>query len=320
MNKTLFLLTLLLISYNLTAQTELVTYKSVAEKFENFYNTEKYDSIFGLFSSEMQNFLPLLKTSTVLGSIKTSAGKMTRREFIKYQDSYAVYKTNFERGLMTVNLSIDNKSKINGLFFKPFVDESLPKIERNITKMELPFTDEWFVFWGGDSKELNYHVESQAQKNAFDFVIKDKEGKSYKTDGQKNEDYYAFGKEISSPCDAEVMQAVDGVKDNKPGELNPIYLTGNSIILKTEKNEFILLAHFKQGSVKVKQGDKVKQGQFLGLCGNSGNSSEAHLHFHMQNVENMNIATGVKCYFEKIFVNGLPKSDYSPIRSEHVKN
>ena len=176
------------------------------------------------------------------------------------------------------------------------------------------------MFWGGDTKELNYHVESPAQKNAFDFVIKDDASKSFKTDGQKNEDYYAFGREIFSPCDAEVMQSVDGVKDNRPGELNPIYLPGNSVILKTEKNEFMLLAHFKQGSVKVMQGDKVKQGQMLGLCGNSGNSSEPHLHFHIQNVENMNVATGVKCYFEKIFVNGISKPDYSPIKSERVRN
>jgi murein DD-endopeptidase MepM/ murein hydrolase activator NlpD len=320
MKKCLFLITLSLILNNLTAQTELGTYKAVAGRFENFYNAERYDSIFSLFSSEMKGFLPEAKTATVLGSIKTSAGKITRREFLKYQDSYAVYKTKFERGIMTVNISIDNNEKINGLYFKPFTEENLPKLERNSTKLILPFKDEWFVFWGGDTKELNYHVESAAQKNAFDFVIKDEAGKSFKTDGQKNEDYYVFGREIISPCDAEVMQAVDGVKDNKPGELNPIYLPGNSVILKTEKNEFMLLAHFKQGSVKVRQGDKIKQGQLLGLCGNSGNSSEPHLHFHIQNVENMNIATGVKCYFDKINVNGQVKTDYSPIKNDRIKN
>ena len=69
--------------------------------------------------------------------------------------------------------------------------------------MILPFNGEWYVFWGGDIRELNYHVDNQAQKNAFDFIIRDKDGKSFKTDGLKNEDYYAFGKEIISPCDGE---------------------------------------------------------------------------------------------------------------------
>jgi murein DD-endopeptidase MepM/ murein hydrolase activator NlpD len=58
----------------------------------------------------------------------------------------------------------------------------------------------------------------------------------------------------------------------------------------------------------------------LGLCGNSGNSSEPHLHFHIQNVENMNIATGAKAYFEEILVNGTLIKEYSPIKSEKVKN
>ena len=64
----------------------------------------------------------------------------------------------------------------------------------------------------------------------------------------------------------------------------------------------------------------VKQGDLLGLCGNSGNSSEPHLHFHIQNVEDMNEATGAKAYFKKILVDGKIKKDYSPVRNEKVRN
>jgi len=83
---------------------------------------------------------------------------------------------------------------------------------------------------------------------------------------------------------------------------------------------FLFFAHFKQNSIRVKQGQIIKQGELLGLCGNSGNSSEPHLHFHLQEVENMNIATEVKCYFEEIYVNGELKKDYSPIQNEKIKN
>lgn len=130
---------------------------------------------------------------------------------------------------------------------------------------------------------MNYHVENRAQKNAFDFVITDKDGKSYKTDGKDNEDYYAFGKELIAPYDGEIVLSVDGVEDNIPGELNPIYVPGNTVILKTTNNEYLILAHFKQNTIKVKKGQKVKKREVLGLCGNSGNSSEPHLHFHIQN-------------------------------------
>jgi murein DD-endopeptidase MepM/ murein hydrolase activator NlpD len=269
----------------------------------------------------MKSALPIEKTTDFLKGLKTQAGKIEKREFIKYENgTYASYKTNFERALFSVNISLNKSGKINGLFVKPFKESNLPKLERNKTNLILPFKGEWTVFWGGDTKELNYHVESEAQKNAFDIVITDKNGKSFKTDGKTNEDYYAFGKELIAPCDAEVVLSVDGIKDNIPGELNPIYIPGNTVILKTKNDEFLFFAHFKQNSIVVKQGQKVKQGELLGLCGNSGNSSEAHLHYHIQNIEDMNKATGAKSYFFEIFVNGELKKDYSPIKGEKVKN
>ena len=305
---------------NIFAQTEKAVYKNVADKLESNYNQDNYDDIFNMFSSEMKTALPLDKTKDFFSGLKDKAGKIIKKEFVKYQATYAVYKTNFERAVFSLNISVDDNSKINGLYIKPFEPDNLPKIDRNKTKLVLPFNGAWTVFWGGDTKELNYHVVSKAQKNAFDIVIKDKTGKSYKTDGKTNEDYYAFGKEIFAPCDGIIVLVVDGVKENKPGELNPIYVPGNSVILKTMNNEYLLFAHFKHHSIKVKEGEKVKQERVLGLCGNTGNSSEPHLHFHIQNVEDMNIATGVKCYFDKIIVNGQIKNDYSPIKGDIIQN
>jgi murein DD-endopeptidase MepM/ murein hydrolase activator NlpD len=185
--------------------------------------------------------------------------------------------------------------------------------------MKLPFKGEWSVTWGGDTKEQNYHVESIAQKNAFDFLIYDEKGSTHKGTGEANEDFYAFGKELYAPCDGEVVLVVDGVKDNIPGVLNPIYIPGNTVIIKTANGEFAFFAHFKQHSIVVKQGQKVTTGALLGLCGNSGNSSEAHLHFHLQNVEDMTKATGAKCYFDQLKVNGVLKSDYSPVKGEKIE-
>jgi murein DD-endopeptidase MepM/ murein hydrolase activator NlpD len=302
-------------------QTENETYKEIADKFETNYNAAKNDSIFAMFSPEMQTALPLNKTSDFLNGLRTQAGKITRRSFVKYENgTYARYKTNFERALFAVNISIDNNSKINGLFIKPYTEDNLPKLPRNISRLELPFKGEWTVIWGGDTKELNYHVESVAQKNAFDIVIKDEKGHSYKTDGLANEDYYAFGKELYAPCEGEVVLVVDGIKDNLPGEFNPVYVPGNTVIIKTVNKEYLFFAHFKHHSIQVTEGQKVARGQLLGLCGNSGNSSEPHLHFHIQNVENMNIATGVKCYFDKLMVNNQLKTDYSPVKNDKLSS
>ena len=301
-------------------QAEKLSYKTVADSFELHYNAGNFDAVYAKFSPEMQSGLPIDKTREFLAGLKQQAGKITKRVFIKYDQTYASYKTNFERALFVINISVDNNSKINGLFVKPFKEDNHLVPERNKTPMTLPFKGEWTVVWGGDTKSLNYHVEHEAQKNAFDWVITDDKGKSFKTNGAANKDYYAFGKELFAPCDGEVVLVVDGIKDNVPGIMNPVYVPGNSVIIKTVNSEYLFFAHFKQHTIKVSEGQKVTKGQLLGLCGNSGNSSEPHLHFHIQNVEDMNIATGIKCYFDKIIVNGQAKTDYSPIQKDKISN
>lgn len=300
-------------------QTEMPTYKNVSENFEKFYNSEKYDSIFSMFSKEMQSALPLDKTKEFLTGLNSKAGRIQKREFVKYKSTYAIYKTQFDKTLFAVHISVDNNSKIDGLLVNAFKDESLPKIERNKTKITLPFKDEWTVVWGGDTKELNYHVESNAQKNAFDILITNKNGNSYKTNGKTNQDFYAFGKQLFAPCDGEVVLVIDGVHDNKVGEMNSVDVGGNTVIIKTINNEFVVFCHFKNKTILVKKGQPVKQGQPLGQCGNSGHSSEPHLHFHLQNGIDMNTATGIKCYFDKLNVNGKLMIDYSPIQKDKIK-
>jgi murein DD-endopeptidase MepM/ murein hydrolase activator NlpD len=310
---------ILLFSTTVNAQQEKPAIKLVSAQFEKWYNLGNYDSIFNMFDSNMKTALPQKATTDFLSGIQKNAGKIVTRDFQKYvHGSFASYKTKFEKALLSVNISIDAQSSINGIEVTPFIEEKVSALKRNITHLEFPAKGEWTIIWGGDTKELNYHVESKAQKNAFDILIKGDSNKSYQTNGKTNEDYYAFGKQLNAPCNAEVVLVVDGIKDNIPGEMNPIYVPGNTVILKTSKNEFLFFAHFKQHSIVVKQGQKLQKGQLLGLCGNSGNSSEPHIHFHIQDTENMMTATGIKCYFEKLMVNGFQKTDYSPIQNEKI--
>jgi hypothetical protein len=316
----IFILTILLTN-TVVGQQETTISKTVANQFHKKYNANDYEGIFSMFSKEMKNFMPHNKTLTFLSALNTQAGNIKKRIFIKYpQTNVALYKTTFDRAVVALFISVNTNSKINGLMVKPYATEKQPTLKRNVSKLILPFKEEWTVFWGGDTKKQNYHVAYKSQKNAFDLIITDAKGKSYKTDGKINKDYYAFGKELLAPADGEVVLVVDGINDNKPGVLNPNYVPGNTVIIKTKHNEYLFFAHFKQHSIKVKQGQKVKQGAVLGLCGNSGNSSEPHLHFHIQNIEDMNIATGVKAYFDSILVNGVLKKDYSPVKSEKVRN
>lgn len=196
--------------------------------------------------------------------------------------------------------------------------------------IQLPFSGEWFTLSGGNTAEQNNHHGNAAQNFAYDFFVIDKSTKTtHSGDGAKNEDYFAFGKEVLATADGEVVEAVDGVRDNSPMDTNNLVLTGNFVVIK-HGTVYSLTAHLKQGSVLVKKGDIVKAGQKIGLCGNSGNSSEPHVHFHVQDSfvfarfndksECESVAKGIKVCFNKLMVNGEEKMDYSPVRKDIVSN
>ena len=318
MKNILILITFLSIFNTANSQIEKENYKQVSTRFVSFYNVDKNDSIVAMFSPEMNAALPLDKFSQVTAGLKVQFGVIKKLRFVRLQSASALYETTFDKAVLGMTITLNPKNEIAGLLFKPYNEAK--EIIRNNTKMKLPFKGEWSVTWGGDTKEQNYHVESVAQKNAFDFLIYDEKGLTHKGTGEANEDYYAFGKELYAPCDGEVVLVVDGIKDNIPGVLNPIYIPGNTVIIKTANGEFVFFAHFKQHSIVVKQGQKVTTGALLGLCGNSGNSSEPHLHFHLQNTEDMTKATGAKCFFDQLKVNGVLKSDYSPVKGDKISN
>lgn len=201
-------------------------------------------------------------------------------------------------------------------------------------KFQLPFNGFWLIFWGGDTEKLNAHHGSAAQKYAFDFIIKGEHNKTYKNHGLKNEDYFCFGKDVLVPADGEVVEIVDGVRDNKPGDTNRYVLAGNYALIKHNDETFSFLAHLKLGSPCVKSGQKVIIGQKIGECGNSGNSAQPHLHFHVQNSFVFNrydkewkteeIAQGIKVQFTKIIINKDNKhvnyKNFSPIKDDTVSN
>ena len=117
---------------------------------------------------------------------------------------------------------------------------------------------------------------------AADMIIKSADDLSHKGTGRRNEDYLVYGKQILAAASGTVVTAIDGVPDNEPGSMNPSCAVGNCLIIDQGTHEYAVYAHLKPDSLRVHRGDKVRRGQVLALCGNSGNSSEPHLHFHLQ--------------------------------------
>ncbi len=95
--------------------------------------------------------------------------------------------------------------------------------------------------------------------------------------------YVGFGTALVAPCDGIVVRAVDGIRDNQVPKSNREQMAGNHVTVRCDGFD-IVLAHLRQGSVAVSEGDAVTAGKLLGELGNSGNSDEPHLHLHAQQV------------------------------------
>ena len=118
--------------------------------------------------------------------------------------------------------------------------------------------------------------------SAFDLLGVGEDGKTRRGKGNGTEDFYAFGRDVLAPGDWEVIKVIGGVRDNAPGSMNSSAAVGNCVVIQHREDEVSVLAHSKQGSIVVKACDQVKHGQLLGQCGNSWNSSEPHIHYHLQ--------------------------------------
>jgi hypothetical protein len=223
---------------------------------------------------------------------------------------------------IVVTFTFNSNREIVGFFVTP---EKIPagskyRDYKDKTNFSLPFSGEWTVYWGGRSVYDNYHAVSPDQRFAYDLTII-RAGHEYSGNGSKLEDFYSFALPILAPGAGTVVAAVDQYNDNPVSKPNKDATPqGNTIVIDHGNGEFSILAHLKRGSLKVKVGDKVKAGQEIALCGNSGNSAIPHLHYHLQTTAEWSKGEGLPIQFKNYISDGKPVASGEPVRGEVVKN
>lgn len=184
-------------------------------------------------------------------------------------------------------------ANIGGLAYPANVQSMSPKIV-----VRFPLNERALVGWGGDRLEANYHVIKPNERWAYDILIPPAEVKS-----SKLKDYGIYGARVMAPASGTVVSINNDEKDLVPGSDDFQSMAGNHIYLRLdETGTFLVLAHLKKGSIKVKEGQHVNEGEFLAQVGNSGSSSEPHLHIHHQRQDpskvSMFLAEGLPLYFQ----------------------
>jgi len=168
-------------------------------------------------------------------------------------------------------------------------------------ELAFPLRDgRYLVLNGGDDVRINAHLKTRdasvprfarwrGNGYAVDIVALDQLGaRARGLRPSANVDYEIFGREVIAPCEGVVIDVIDRLPDMTPPQYDTAgRLAGNHVVLGCD-GYHVLLAHLRQGSIRVRPGEQVAEAQLLAQAGNSGGSDEAHLHIHVQRPGSVN--------------------------------
>jgi len=140
----------------------------------------------------------------------------------------------------------------------------------------------FLIAHGGSTAPSNIHHAHAQQRYAVDIVKVNAFGSRASGLFPRELSRYAiFDAEVSSPCDGAIVSVVDGLPDQAPGTMDAKNAAGNHVVVRCGDAN-VMLAHLRRGTVAVRAGANVVKGQLLGRVGNSGNTTEPHLHVHAE--------------------------------------
>jgi Peptidase family M23 len=136
-------------------------------------------------------------------------------------------------------------------------------------------------------------------------------------------DYPAFGQPVLAPAGGVVVRAHDRERDHWSRTsvpallyllpeaglrelLGPGRILGNHVVIDLG-GVYALLAHLRRQSTRVTVGQRVAAGEQVAECGNSGNSTEPHLHFQLMDHRHAVFAAGLPVRFDRFEVDGAER-------------
>jgi hypothetical protein len=135
--------------------------------------------------------------------------------------------------------------------------------------------------------------------------------------------FYGYGEDVLAVANARVVEVRDGIPEGVPqadGSVRmPVPYTedtgpGNRVVLDLGRGRWAFYGHFQPGSILVRRGERVREGQLLGKLGMAGNATNPHLHFHVGNTPSFNGTDGMPYVFRSYTLNGRGKPGAPPQR------
>ena len=193
-------------------------------------------------------------------------------------------------------------------------------------ELRYPFRGRWLVQNSPANRVPSHGTPVFATSYAIDFVPVDARGRSAPftltslVSPEAPERSPGFGRAILAPGSGVVVAVHDGEPDHEAFRGLPSIgyaltqrrraakgwagLAGNHVVIELAPEVVVALCHLRQGSISVVRGQQVAAGDTVGQCGNSGNSTEPHLHLQAMNQPDAGSASGLPISF----ANNLPRN------------
>ncbi|KOX11031.1 peptidase M23 [Nocardiopsis sp. NRRL B-16309] len=194
----------------------------------------------------------------------------------------------------------------------------------NAVEVSFPFTGLWRVENSPARRVPSHGTDMFGGRYAIDFVGVDDR---HRTAGSRSwrtflateppELFVAFGRPVLAPADGTVVAVHDGEPDHEARRSQPALIpyalsqgarvrrgveaiAGNHVVMSLAGGGvFVALVHFRAGSVRVSVGERVVAGQHIADCGNSGNSTQPHVHMQAMDSADLSVARGVPMRFRR---------------------
>jgi hypothetical protein len=181
-----------------------------------------------------------------------------------------------------------------------------------------PVAGRWVVLNGPADRVPSHGSHGHGQTYALDLVYEPEPGArpefGHGPGFRDPREFPAFGEDVLAPADGVVVAVHDRARDHRTRSTWPAfaymvlesfgreaagsrYVFGNHVVLDVGEGRYAALAHLQRGSAAVRPGEHVGRGDVVGRCGNSGNSSEPHVHFQLMDHPRALIAAGLPFVF-----------------------
>ncbi|MCP2032677.1 hypothetical protein L1277_002787 [Okibacterium sp. HSC-33S16] len=203
--------------------------------------------------------------------------------------------------------------------------------------LELPFTGRWLVQNSPARRVPSHGTDLLGGRYAIDFVGVTSRRRTSDVPSWQSafgveppERLVSFGRSILSPCAGVVVEVHDGEPDHvarrSPLAALPYLLAqrarlaqgvaavaGNFVLIQlSQPDTFVALVHLRQHSIRVREGDRIATGQRLAECGNSGNSTQPHLHLQAMSSRDLSVAYGLPIVFRRYREQRSRSSAFQP--------